>query len=410
LPYSGGVRRQYLLLALPVLLIGCRESESEGDMPGRMGDGAEQRAEPASPPAQAAARRRVRLLPLGRFDQPTYVTAPRGDRRRFVVEREGRIRVVRRGRVLRRPFLDISDRVTTGGESGLLSMAFARDYASSHRFWVYYTDNEGFIQIDQFRTPAATPNRTDPGSRRSVLRVPHHRSNHKGGQLQVAPDGMLYAGFGDGGAGGDPDENAQNLGRLLGKIIRIDPRPNGGYSVAASNPFRGRSGALREIYAYGLRNPWRFSFDRRTGSLTIGDVGQDEIEEIDFVRGRSDGRQPRGGHNFGWDSFEGRNRYESGSAPRHIPPVIQHTHSEGFCSITGGYVIRDRSLGRGWTGEYIYGDYCDGTLRLARLRRPVARSHTTRLKVNGLVSFGEDGRGRVYAVSLDGPVYRIGRH
>ncbi len=401
--------RRYLLLALLVVLIGCTESDFQGDTSGRTGAGADRPAKPASPPAQPSARRPVRLLPLGKFDQPTYVTAPRGDRRRFVVEREGRIRVVRRGRVLRRPFLDISDRVTTGGESGLLSMAFAPDYASSHRFWVYYTDRVGFIQIDQFRVPAATPNRANPGSRRSVLRVPHHRSNHKGGQLQVGPDGMLYAGFGDGGAGGDPDENAQNLGRMLGKIIRIDPRPGGGYTVAASNPFRGRAGALPEIYAYGLRNPWRFSFDRRTGDLTIGDVGQDEVEEIDFVPGRSGGRPPRGGYNFGWDSFEGRNRYESGSASGHIAPVIQHTHSEGFCSITGGYVIRDRALGRGWTGQYIYGDYCDGTLRLARLRRPAARSHPTRMKVNGLVSFGEDGRGRVYAVSLDGPVYRIGR-
>jgi glucose/arabinose dehydrogenase len=403
------VRRSYLVLALLFVLIGCSESDSDGEMPGRMDAGEAQRAEPASPPAQPSARRPVRLLLLGRFDQPTYVTAPRGDARRFVVEREGRIRVVRRGHVLPWPFLDISGRVTTGGESGLLSMAFARDYASSHRFWVYYTDRQGFIQIDQFRTTAATPNRADPGSRQSVLRVPHHRLNHKGGQLQVGPDGMLYAGFGDGGAGGDPDENAQNLGRMLGKIIRIDPRPNGGYTVAASNPFRGRPGALPEVYAYGFRNPWRFSFDRRTGSLAIGDVGQDEIEEIDFVPGRSGGRQPRGGYNFGWDSFEGRNRYESGSAPGHIPPVLQHTHSEGFCSITGGYVIRDRALGRGWTGEYIYGDYCDGTLRLARLRRPAARSHATRMKVNGLVSFGEDSRGRVYAVSLDGPVYRIGR-
>jgi glucose/arabinose dehydrogenase len=403
------VRRPYVLLALLVVLAGCNESESGGDMSGRADAGAMPRAEPASPPAQPSARRPVRLLPLGRFDQPTYVTAPRGYRRRFVVEREGTIRVVRRGRVLRRPFLDVSDRVTTGGESGLLSMAFARDYASSHRFWVYYTDRDGFIQIDQFRVPTATPNRADPGSRRPVLRVPHHRFNHKGGQLQVGPDGMLYAGFGDGGAGGDPDENAQNLGRMLGKIIRIDPKPNGGYTVAASNPFHGRAGALPEIYAYGLRNPWRFSFDRRTGSLTVGDVGQDEIEEIDFVPSRSGGRQPRGGYNFGWDSFEGRNRYESGSAPGHIPPVLQHTHSGGFCSITGGYVIRDPALGRGWTGRYIYGDYCDGTLRLARLRRPAARSHATRMKVNGLVSFGEDGRGRVYAVSLDGPVYRIGR-
>src|SRR5215212_4407024 len=187
-------------------------------------------------PAQPSQRRPVRLLLLGRFEQPTYLTAPRGDRRRFVVERPGTIRVVQGGRVLGRPFLDISDRVTTGGESGLLSMAFARDYSSSRRFYVYYTDREGFLQIDQFEADAGAPNRADPSSRRSVIRVPHHRSNHKGGQLQVGADGMLYAGFGDGGGGGDPDENAQNLSRILGKMIRIEPQPAGGYSVHADNP------------------------------------------------------------------------------------------------------------------------------------------------------------------------------
>jgi glucose/arabinose dehydrogenase len=264
-----------------------------------------QQQQPAAEPAQ---RRPVRLLRLGRFDQPTYLAAPRGDRRRFVVEREGRIRIVQRGRVLARPFLDIADRVTTGGESGLLSMAFAHDYGSSRRFYVYYTDNQGFLQVDQFRAAEGRPNRADPGSRRSVIRVAHHRFNHKGGQLQVGPDGMLYAGFGDGGSGGDPDENAQNLGRMLGKLIRIDPNPGGGYSIPSDNPFRGRSGARPEIYAYGVRNPYRFSFDRRRGHLTVGDVGQNAIEEIDFVPGRSGARQPRGGYNFGWDSFEGRSR------------------------------------------------------------------------------------------------------
>jgi hypothetical protein len=238
--------------------------------------------------------------------------------------------------------------------------------------------------------------------------VPHHRFNHKGGQLQVGADGMLYAGFGDGGAGGDPDENAQNLSRMLGKLIRIDPRPDGGYSIPADNPFGTRSGARPEIYAYGLRNPFRFSFDRRTGGLTIGDVGQDEIEEIDYVPGRA-GKPPRGGYNFGWDSFEGRNRYEDGSAPGNLRPVLQHTHDEGFCSITGGYVIRDPSLGRGWTGRYIYSDYCKGDIWLARLRRPNAPTHATRLHVDSISSFGEDSRGRIYAMSLDGPVYRIGR-
>jgi glucose/arabinose dehydrogenase len=397
------VRRYTVLAVVAVGLAGCTQGESEQTMATKPAV-----SSPPEKPAAPAARRPVRLLKLGDFDQPTYLTAPRGDRRRFVVEREGTIRIVQGGRVLEQPFLDISDRVMTGGESGLLSMAFARDYASSRRFYVYYTDQQGFIQIDQFRAAAGAPNRADPGSRRSVIRVAHHRYNHKGGQLQIGADGMLYAGFGDGGAGGDPDENAQNLSRMLGKLVRIEPRPGGGYSVPASNPFSGRSGALPEIYAYGLRNPFRFSFDRRSGGLTIGDVGQDEIEEIDYVPGRA-GKPPRGGYNFGWDSFEGRNRYEAGSAPGHVRPVLRHTHDEGFCSITGGYVLRDRSLGRGWTGRYVYSDFCEGTLHLARLRRPNAPTQATRLHVDGISSFGEDSRGRVYVMSLNGPVYRIGR-
>lgn len=406
-----GVRPYMLVavLAAAVAVLGaCSDGDSGDTMATRPAPSAEVDHELTTVP-RAAARRPIRLLLLGRFDEPTYIAAPRGDSRRFVVERAGRIRVVKGRRVLGTPFLDIEDRVTTGGESGLLSMAFARDYSSSRLFWVYYTDKQGFLQIDQYRASASNPDRAAPGSRRSVIRVPHFRRNHKGGQLQTGPDGALYAGFGDGGSGGDPDENAQDLRELLGKMIRIRPRANGGYSVPADNPFRGRAGARPEIYAYGLRNPYRFSFDRRRGHLTIGDVGQDEIEEIDFAAGRSGGRQPRGGFNFGWDTFEGRKRFEDGTAPGHVRPALQHTHAEGFCSITGGYVIRDRSLGRGWTGRYIYGDYCDGTLRLAPFRRPTTRSRATRLNVDSLVSFGEDGRGRVYAVSLGGPVYRIGR-
>ncbi len=410
MPYCGCVSaRRYVVMSLLVLapagFAGCSDDDSEQTMATKPAVSVPSE-EPAEP---AQGRRPVRLLRLGTFDEPTYLTAPRGDRRRFVVEREGTIRIVQGGKVLGRPFLDISDRVTSGGESGLLSMAFARDYGSSRRFYVYYTDQQGFLQIDQFRAAAGAPNRADPASRRSVIRIPHPRSNHKGGQLQVGADGMLYAGFGDGGGGGDPDENAQNLSRILGKMIRIDPGANGGYSIPADNPFRGRSGARGEVYAYGLRNPYRFSFDRRRGHLVIGDVGQDAIEEIDFVPGRAGGRPPRGGYNFGWDVFEGRSRYEGGSAPGHVPPVLQHSQDEGFCSIIGGYVIRDRSLGRGWTGRYVYGDYCEGTIRLAHLRRPNAPAHGTRLNVDALVSFGEDSRGRVYAISLNGPVYRIGR-
>ncbi len=234
-----------------------------------------------------ASARPVRLLRLGSFDEPTYLTAPRGDSRRFVVERGGRIVIVKGGRTLGQPFLDISDLVSTGGESGLLSMAFAPDYRSSGLFYVYYTDQQGYPTIAQYRRSQGNPDQADPGSRRTTLRVPHPRFNHKGGQVQFGPDGMLYAAFGDGGGGGDPDENAQNLGRILGKMIRIAPREGGGYTVPRDNPFVNRSGARGEIYAYGLRNPYRFSFDRRTGGLTIGDVGQDAVEEIDYVPGRS---------------------------------------------------------------------------------------------------------------------------
>jgi glucose/arabinose dehydrogenase len=396
-------------------LAGCSSGDDGDDRAepsdAGMGDQAATVTGEESRPSRAQ-RRPVRLLRLGTFDQPTFLTAPRGDRRRFVVQRDGQIVIVRGRRKLGTPFLDISERVAPPeGESGMLSMAFSPDYAESGRFYVYYTDNSGFLQIDQFRRSAGDPNRAEPGSRRSVMRVPHPRFNHKGGQLQFGPDGYLYAGFGDGGGGGDPDENAQNLGRILGKLIRIDPRPEGGYDIPSDNPLRSRSGARAEIYAYGLRNPYRFSFDRSTGSLSVGDVGQDGVEEISFVGGRSGGRQPPGGYNFGWDVFEGRDSYEGGRAPGRVPPVITHSHSSSsFCSITGGYVIRDRSLrGTRWFGRYVYGDYCDGTLRLASLHRPRSTSKPTGLGVPSLVSFGEDGRGRVYAVSLNGPVYRIGR-
>ena len=304
-----------------------------------------QRAEPAATAAPSASgtsdrqppARPVRLLRLGNFDAPTYITSPRGDRRRFVVQRGGHDRDrAAAARSCAQPFLDISGSVSTDGEEGLLSMAFAPDYRSSGRFYVYYTDREGFIQIDQYRR-SATPNRADPSSRRSVIRVPHHRTNHKGGQLQFGPDGMLYAGFGDGGGGGDPDENAQNLGRMLGKLIRIDPRPGGGYThPALDNPFRIAPARSGEIYAYGLRNPYRFSFDRSRGSLMIGDVGQDEVEEIDYIPGRSRRAASRAAATTSAGTvFEGRDRYEAGSAPgRDLPGAHSTRTSSGFCSIT----------------------------------------------------------------------------
>jgi glucose/arabinose dehydrogenase len=350
----------------------------------------------------------VRLVRLGSFDSPTYLAAPPRDvHRRFVVERAGRIVVIRRGRRLRAPFLDIRRLVQTGGESGLLSMAFAPDYARSRRFYIYYVDQAGAIRVDQFRRARRTQDRALPGSRRLVIRQPHKRPNHKGGQLQFGPDGKLYIGFGDGGGGGDPDGNAQNLHRLLGKILRIVPRANGGYRVPRDNPFVHRRSARPAIWAYGVRNPYRFSFTR-FGSFTLGDVGEDAVEEVDYVPTRRRGRPPPGGYNFGWNLFEGRRRYSAGRAPGHVRPVLQRFHSQGSCSIIGGYVARDRALGRGVFGRYVYGDLCDGALRVARLRPGRARGdRRLGVQVPRLVSFGEDARGRLYAISLAGPVYRI---
>ena len=354
--------------------------------------------------ADAAGGRGVRLRRVGTFSSPTYVTAPRGDRSRlFVVEQAGRIRVVRRGRKLGTPFLDIRGQVASGGERGLLSMAFPRDYASSGRFYVYFTDTTGDIRIREYRR-SGNPNRAASGSGRDVLRIGHREfANHNGGQLQFGPDGMLYAGTGDGGGGGDPRGNGQRLDTLLGKLLRIDPRARGGrpYGVPSGNPFRGRSGARSEIWAYGLRNPWRFSFDRRTGALAIADVGQSEQEEVDFAprRGR--------GANYGWNVFEGRSRYSGGTLRRHHRPALVQSHSDGWCSITGGYVVRDRAL-RGLYGRYVYGDVCRSQIRSVKLRRRSGRrDRATGLRVRQLVSFGEDARGRVYAVSLNGPVYRL---
>jgi glucose/arabinose dehydrogenase len=357
--------------------------------------------------ATQSASRGIRLVKVGDFASPVYVTAPPNDRRRlFVVEQAGRIEVVRGGKRQAQPFLDIRSKVTSGGEQGLLSMAFAPDYAQTGRFYVYYTERSGQEAIWEYRR--ATDDRADAGSARLVLRMADPEPNHNGGLMLFGPDGLMYVGTGDGGGGNDQHGargNAQSLGSLLGKILRIDPRQSGSrpYTVPSSNPFAGRSGARGEIYAYGLRNPWRFSFDRSTGDLAIADVGQDAVEEVDFVR-KGRGR----GANFGWRPWEGRRRNFDEPAPGAIFPVITHQHSDGFCSITGGYVVRDRGVPALY-GRYVYGDFCEGHIRAATLR---AGHRTTGKvlslpKVGGLSSFGQDAAGRVYATSLNGPVYRI---
>lgn len=364
---------------------------------------------PAAEPAAA-----VRLQSVGRFAQPLHVDAPPGDRSRvFVVEQGGTIRIVKGGRILDRPFLDVSGRLVSGGEQGLLGLAFAPDYAQSRRFYVHYSAREdGGTRIVEYRASASDPDVADAGSARLVLRQSQPEGNHNGGPLRFGPDGLLYIGLGDGGGGGDPHGrfgNGQSLSTKLGKILRIDPRQSGSrpYSVPSGNPFVNRRGAAPEIYAYGLRNPWRMAFDPATGDLAIADVGQNEIEEINFAR-----RGKARGVNYGWRVWEGRKRYAPGeTAPRHVPPVLQKSHSDGWCSITGGVFLRDRSLGAGLQGRYVYGDFCLGQVRVARLRSGRAtndRSLGVR-RVENLSGFGTDGRGRAYVTSLAGPVYRITR-
>jgi len=361
----------------------------------------------AAPEAEVTRARGVRLRRVGNFSSPVHVTAPPDDDARvMVVEQDGTIRVVRDGRVLDRPFLDIRNLVTGGGEQGLLSLAFAPDYNESGRFYVYYTDRSGDQRVVEYERASA--DRADAGSARLVLRMADSESNHNGGQLAFGPDGLLYIGTGDGGGAGDQHGrrgNAQDLGSLLGKILRIDPRASGArrYRIPSSNPFVGRAGARDEIYAYGLRNPWRFSFDRSTGDLSIGDVGQDRVEEVDFVR-RGQGR----GANFGWRPFEGNRRNFNEPAPGAIGPVIVHQHSEGWCSVTGGYVVRDPTV-PSLLGRYVYGDLCEGRVRSARLRagRAVPDRKLDLKAVPSISSFGEDGAGHVYVVSLTGPIYRL---
>jgi len=271
-------------------------------------------------------------------------------------------------------------------------------------FYVYFTGSDENQHVVEYMRASA--DRADPRSARPVLTMADRESNHNGGLLLFGPGSLLYIGTGDGGGAGDrhgAHGNAQNLGSLLGKILRIDPRRSGSrpYTVPGSNPFVGRAGARGEIYSYGLRNPWRFSFDPRTHLLAIGDVGQDAVEEIDSV---GSGR----GKNFGWRVFEGRSHYAGGeTAPGAAKPVIQRFHSKGNCSITGGVVVHDANL-LSLRGRYVFGDFCRGRIESARLSPGRARDvRQTRLRVPSLSSFGVDARGRVYAVSLAGPVYRL---
>ncbi len=354
--------------------------------------------------------RGIGLKRIGNFEEPVYVSgAPGFPKLLFVVEQPGRIEVLSGDRK-RGTFLDLRSQVGYGGEEGLLSLAFPPDYEQSGSFYVYYTDSVGNIRVDEFKRRSAT--RAAADSQRRVIEILHPiNSNHNGGQLQFLGN-LLYFGTGDGGAGGDPPNNAQNRNALLGKLLRIDPRPSGGqpYSVPASNPFVGEPGR-DEIYSYGLRNPFRFSFDTVSAAqrrIAIGDVGQNEIEEIDYTTVAA-----AAGANFGWDAFEGFSPYrgESSGTPdpgATVKPIFDFAHSRGgSCSVTGGYVVRDRSL-RSLYKRYVYADFCEGELRslVPHLKR-ASGERKLGLAVSSPSSFGEDTRGHLYVTSLEGPVFRL---
>jgi glucose/arabinose dehydrogenase len=321
----------------------------------------------------------------------------------YVVEQGGRIvRVAGDGSTS--TLLDISDQVAAEGEQGLLSVAFAPDFQRSGLLYVDFTETGGDTRVVEYRS--ADGRSVDPDSRRELLAIEQPFANHNGGQLQFGPDGLLYIGTGDGGSAADPERNAQDLGSLLGKLLRIDPNPAGerAYSIPADNPFVDVPGAEPEIFALGLRNPWRFSFDRETGALAIGDVGQDSWEEVDLTSG------PRSaGANFGWSAFEGEERFNADQeAPDHVPPVLTYANADGDCSVTGGYVVRDPELPTLY-GRYLYADFCRGELRsfVADPDRPATGDRELGLQVTSPSSFGEDQSGRIYVASLEGDVFRL---
>jgi glucose/arabinose dehydrogenase len=346
----------------------------------------------------------LRLATIANFNQPVEVKAAPGyPRLMFVVEQEGVIRVIRRGRKLARPFLNIRRIVRSGGEQGLLSVGFPPDYRRSKRFYVYYTDSTGDIRVDEFRR--RDPVVARPNSRRPVITVPHRiNPNHNGGQIHFLGR-LMYFGTGDGGGGGGPDGNAQNLNSLLGKMIRIDPRRSGrrSYTVPAGNPFVGRPGR-NEIYSYGLRNPFRWSFDL-TGArprIAIADVGENQFEEINYLNVAA----ARGG-NFGWDRLEGYAEYNPPVPDDTIEPSLVLPHSEGYCSVIGGVVVGDPSV-PALRGRYLFTDFCRGEIRTFTPR--VGRVESTRdtgLSAPQISSFGRGAGGSVWVSSLTGPVYRL---
>lgn len=342
---------------------------------------------------------------------PLLVThAGDGSGRIFVVEQTGRIRIVKDGTLVGTPFIDISRSVSRGGEQGLLGLAFHPGHDTNGKVYLSYTDLNGTSVIREYRV-SSNADRVDGGSGRTLLRVRQPYENHNGGHIAFGPDGYLYIGLGDGGSAGDPGNRAQSRGTLLGKLLRIDVNRRTGslqYGIPSTNPYVGRSG-LDQIWAYGLRNPWRFSFDRATGDLWIGDVGQGRWEEIDRAsasRGRNAGR----GLNFGWRVMEGAHCYRPSSGcvrTGKTLPVTEYSHAGSRCSVTGGYVYRGTEY-PDLVGAYLFGDYCSGEIWFVDRGAARGVSPTRALDTGAqITSFGEDETGELYLTDAGGTVYRV---
>jgi uncharacterized protein (TIGR03437 family) len=347
--------------------------------------------------AVTASAQEIRLEPAATgIPAPTDIqNAADGSGRLFFVQQNGIIRIFRNGALVAQPFLDIRSRTHADGERGLLGLAFPPGFAQKQRFYVDYTDLNGDTVIAQYRV-TSNPDVADPASEIVLLHIHQPFDNHNGGQVRFGPDGYLYIAMGDGGSGGDPMNNGQSLGTLLAKLLRIDVESTPGQVVIpAGNPFVSRSGARPEIWAYGLRNPWRFTFDRATGDLYIADVGQDTYEEIDF--------QPagdRGGENYGWNRMEGMHCYLPGCTTDGLTlPVAEYTHAEG-CSIIGGFVYRGR-VSPGLRGTYVYGDLCNGTIWGLDRAGGAWKKRVLLSAAFTITTFGEDEAGEMYVANAD---------
>ncbi|MDX2206820.1 MAG: PQQ-dependent sugar dehydrogenase [Gemmatimonadales bacterium] len=364
---------------------------------------------PPPPPPPTTGAPALRLVASG-LSTPILVTAPPGDSRLFIVEKNGRIRIVANGVLRSEPFLDLRGRVSTGSEQGLLGLAFHPDFATTRLFHVNFTDLQGTTRVVAFRASGNDPDQADLTSEREVLAVAQPFGNHNGGHLLYGPNGMLYIGMGDGGSGGDPQGNGQNSGTLLGSLLRFEVNPgDGSLTVPIDNPFIGQVGARPELWSIGLRNPWRFAFDPANGDLYIGDVGQNAREEVNVATAASGGGR---GLNFGWNIMEGSGCFAPASGCNTSGltlPVLEYSHAEG-CSITGGVVYRGNAVAM-LAGHYLYADFCAGWVRSFRLVGGAVQNATTWPALappgGGVTSFGVDAAGEAYLMTSGGSVYQV---